>query len=138
LHVVEAPDGLSLCVMNTGPEHNEFVGPFELNVDSADPTAIAQWWADRTGGTVNTREGADYVWIEGADGFPFHYWVFGAVPEPKTVKNRVHWDVVLRDATVSDLVDAGATVLREADDDVYWTVMADPEGNEFCAFLPSD
>ena len=57
---------------------------------------------------------------------------FQPVPEPKTVKNRVHWDVTLQEATVADLVAAGATVLREPDDEISWTVLADPEGNEFC------
>jgi hypothetical protein len=35
---------------------------------------------------------------------------------------------------VSKLVAAGATVVREPDDEIRWTIMADPEGNEFCAF----
>ena len=36
----------------------------------------------------------------------------------------------------TDIVDAGATVLREPDDDISWWILADPEGNEFCAFPP--
>jgi hypothetical protein len=35
---------------------------------------------------------------------------------------------------VASLVAAGATVLRPQDDEIEWTVMADPDGNEFCAF----
>jgi hypothetical protein len=35
---------------------------------------------------------------------------------------------------LAPLVEAGATVLREPDDEIYWHVLADPEGNEFCAF----
>ena len=31
---------------------------------------------------------------------------------------------------------AGATVLRAEDDEIRWTVMADPEGNEFCVLGP--
>ncbi len=54
------------------------------------------------------------------------------MPEPKTAKNRIHWDVTVE--SVDDLVGAGATVLRERDDEISWTVCADPEGNEFCAF----
>ena len=83
---------------------------------------------------MGTRPGADFAWVEGAAGFPFMYWVFNPVPEPKTVKNRVHWDVKLADASVDDLVDAGARLLRIRDGDIDWCVMADPEGNEFCAF----
>jgi hypothetical protein len=48
------------------------------------------------------------------------------------VKNRVHWDVTVPE--VAPLVAAGATLLREPDDDIRWFVMSDPEGNEFCAF----
>jgi hypothetical protein len=52
------------------------------------------------------------------------------VPEPRTVKNRVHWDVR---GDVAELERAGARILREMP---RWTVMADPEGNEFCVFPP--
>jgi hypothetical protein len=45
----------------------------------------------------------------------------------------MHWDVTLTDATVDDLVAAGARVLSVLPS---WTVLADPEGNEFCAFNP--
>ena len=62
--------------------------------------------------------------------------VFGDVPEPKTVKNRIHWDVETDD--VQRLLDRGATLLRGPDDDIGWHVLADPEGNEFCAFRPRD
>ena len=66
---------------------------------------------------------------------PFEGFDFAPVPEPKTVKNRVHWDVTLNEGVeVADLEAAGATVLRRPDDEIRWTVMADPEGNEFCVF----
>ena len=39
-----------------------------------------------------------------------------------------------RQAEAIKLLDAGATVLRARDDEIGWTVLADPEGNEFCAF----
>jgi hypothetical protein len=50
------------------------------------------------------------------------------VPEPKTVKNRVHWDVY---GTVEEFLDRGATRLW---DTPGWVTLADPEGNEFCVF----
>jgi hypothetical protein len=55
--------------------------------------------------------------------------------EPKTVKNRVHVDLETddREKETARLLELGAT--RGADHDEYgqsWTVMADPEGNEFC------
>jgi hypothetical protein len=62
-------------------------------------------------------------------------WVFARVPEPKVAKNRIHLDLMAPDpeAEAARLVGLGAT--READKEEYgylWTVMADPEGNEFC------
>jgi len=54
--------------------------------------------------------------------------------ESKTVKNRMHWDVTLVDAGLEDLTAAGASVLRPQDGSIGWTVLADPEGSEFCAF----
>ena len=50
------------------------------------------------------------------------------------MKNRMHWDVSLADASVADLVGLGCTVVRARDSEISWTVLADPEGNEFCAF----
>ncbi|MDV9201856.1 VOC family protein [Streptomyces sp. Wh19] len=63
--------------------------------------------------------------------------LFQRVPEAKTVKNRLHLDVHAgperREAEVERLVGLGATVLREvAEQGGAWTVLSDPEGNEFC------
>lgn len=63
--------------------------------------------------------------------------LFQRVPEAKTVKNRLHMDLHpepgTRDTEVSRLEGLGATVLRQvAEQGTAWTVMADPEGNEFC------
>ncbi len=55
---------------------------------------------------------------------------FAPVPEPRTQPNRVHWDVV---GLVDDLLARRATYLWEQPS---WTVLADPEGNEFCVFPP--
>jgi hypothetical protein len=132
--IVDDPDGVPVCVFGPHPAAPTALGPFELVVDAIDPAVIAAWWADRTGGTVRRRDGSAYVWIENAAGFPFMFWVFQQVPEPKTVKNRVHWDVTLVDASVESLVAAGAVLLRPADDEIEWSILADPEGNEFCAF----
>jgi Glyoxalase-like domain len=63
--------------------------------------------------------------------------LFQQVPEPKTVKNRLHLDLHAgperRDAEVTRLHDLGATVLREVKEPgTEHVVMSDPEGNEFC------
>jgi len=135
--VVDDPDGVAVCVFGPHPAAPTALGPFELVVDAADPSAIAAWWAERTGGTVGRRDGAPYVWIENAAGFPFMFWVFQDVPESKTVKNRVHWDVTLVDSTVEGLVAAGASLLRAARRRGQVVGDGGPEGNEFCAFSTS-
>jgi predicted enzyme related to lactoylglutathione lyase len=61
--------------------------------------------------------------------------LFQKVPEPKTAKNRVHLDFRAEDMAdeVTRLVGLGATVIAERSlGDFAWTVLADPEGNEFC------
>ena len=136
-HVLADPDGVPLCVMGPHPDHPDApFGPFELVVDSGDPSAQAQWWADRTGGAVHHDPGVPWAWVTGGAGFPLLFWVFTPVPEPKTVKNRVHWDVTLADAGVDELVRTGSTMLRSPGGTRDWWVLADPEGNEFCAFEP--
>lgn len=62
--------------------------------------------------------------------------LFQAVPEAKTVKNRIHLDLMVgpeaRAAEVERLVGLGATVVNEFDSpEGRWTTLADPEGNEF-------
>jgi hypothetical protein len=106
----------------------------DLEIDSVDHVAISQWWADLMGGELTHREDG-YSHIDDVPGSPFESFDFVPVPEPKTVKNRVHWDVALvGGASVDDVVAAGATILLPPDDSRAWTVMADPEGNEFCLF----
>ncbi|MEO7943777.1 MAG: VOC family protein [Marmoricola sp.] len=100
---------------------------YELTVDSVAAEAQARWWADAFGVAPENDEKA-YWSVAGVPGMPFESIVFDPVPEPKTVKNRIHWDVY---GDVATLEAAGATVVAELP---RWTVMADPEGNEFCVF----
>jgi hypothetical protein len=100
---------------------------YELTVDTRDPEAQALWWAG-VFGQEPTDSGKAYWTVQDVPGMPFESIIFDPVPEPKTVKNRIHWDVY---GDVGDLVAKGATVLAELP---RWTVLADPEGNEFCVF----
>ncbi len=102
-----------------------------LVVDSADPAAQAQWWAQVYGAAV-VHDPRGHSTVEKVPGMPILTMDFVPVPEPKTVKNRIHWDVTVAD--VQPLIDAGATLLRPRDEEIRWHVLADPEGNEFCAF----
>lgn len=63
------------------------------------------------------------------DGVPV--WL-NEVAEPKTAKTKVHLDII--GVSVAQLLAAGATVLRVPGEDTPWTVMFDPDGNEFCVF----
>ena len=102
-----------------------------LVIDSADPAKIATWWADVYEAPVEVNS-EGWATIEKIVGMPISTMDFVKVPEPKTVKNRIHWDV--RVADLQPLLDAGATLLRAKDGEIGWHVLADPEGNEFCAF----
>jgi len=140
--VVEPRHGARSWTVLADPEGGEFCAflrpdlPAErlhgLVVDSADPQAQARWWAGVYGVGVTDNDG--WSTLEGVPGMPIATMDFVPVPEPKTVKNRIHWDVTV--PGVTPLVEAGATVLREPDADISWHVLADPEGNEFCAFTP--
>ncbi|MDH2412619.1 VOC family protein [Nocardioides sp. CER19] len=127
--VLRDPEGGELCVFER--EEVPAYRLYELAVDAQDAERIATWWGDVLG--VPAQHGPEWSWIEGVPGAPFESIVFAPVPEPKTAKNRIHWDVTVGDLAL--LTSDGATVLRPQDDEISWTVMADPEGNEFCAWV---
>jgi len=106
---------------------------YELVLDAADPFRLGRWWADVLGaGTVEEDADSFALQIPGA---PFEWFVVGIGTDPRRFKNRVHMDVAVEpDGGVASLVTAGATVLREPGHETPWTVLADPEGNVFCAF----
>ena len=135
--VMSDPDGNDLCAFVREPAGVPAYMVYELVVDSADSDAITQWWADVFGVEVHGRD-KPWRWLEGVPGMPFEAWVFGDVPEPKTVKNRMHWDVY---GDVDDFLARGATHLWTIPGrtrPVAWTTLADPEGNEFCVFPHTD
>jgi Glyoxalase-like domain len=130
--VLADPEGGEVCAFVREPAKLPAYRLYEVVVDAEDHQAISRWWADRFGvEAMQGREGG-FSWIEGAPGMPWEL-VFQAVPEPKTVKNRIHWD--LR-AVTEDFVAAGAHLQRRHDHEIGWDVLTDPEGNEFCVFAP--
>jgi len=102
-----------------------------LVVDSVDPATQARWWGMVYG--VDVTDNGDWFTLADVPGMPIQTMDFVPVPEPKAVKNRVHWDVTV--PSMAALISAGATLLRGPDDKIRWSVLADPEGNEFCAFV---
>jgi predicted enzyme related to lactoylglutathione lyase len=105
--------------------------------DAGDPFTLAQFWSGVVGHPVHPGcgPGDEEVVIEPPNG-PRLF--FQAVPESKTVKNRVH--VCLRagdrsrDEEVERLLALGATVFADhrKSPETGWVVLGDPEGNEFC------
>jgi hypothetical protein len=104
-------------------------------IDAADPRAQVAWWAQ----VLDDFEPAgdddeDEAELRGPAGRSL---IFLRVPEPKTVKNRMH--VCLRpvdrsrDEEVERLLSLGATLVNDLrTGDTGWAVLADLEGNEFC------
>jgi predicted enzyme related to lactoylglutathione lyase len=108
-----------------------------IAIDCDDVLRMAAFWSAVLGRPVDKGSSEFFASIGGADaGRQEPAWYFNQVPEPKRAKNRVHLDLVNPDpAAVSELVELGATVVGEQQvpgGSHHWTVMQDPEGNEFC------
>jgi catechol 2,3-dioxygenase-like lactoylglutathione lyase family enzyme len=107
---------------------------FNVTFDCADPRRVAAFWAGATGYEV-AEERPDFVRLRATDPRGVRHLLFFQVPEPKAGKNRVHVDLATRDpaAEVDRLVALGATKgEHRSGNGTSWTVMRDPEGNEFC------
>ena len=138
--------------------------PIQIDIDCADPEALATFWAEvlayevapppeghetwASASAADAREPGE-MWCVAFD--PEHRGprlLFHRVPEPKTVKNRLHLDVwvaprggdadenwPLVNAEVERLVRLGGKMIKRAGDEEggqCFVVMGDPEGNEFC------
>jgi predicted enzyme related to lactoylglutathione lyase len=102
----------------------------DIIIDCADPSRLASFWADILGRQIAGNKGP-YVWLErspGAIGVGFQQ-----VTEPKANKNRVHFDVAVRDLVgATARIEALGGRLVPGYESGGFLVMADPEGNEFC------
>ena len=122
-------EGGELCAFVREPGALPDYRLYEVVVDAAEPFLIGSWWADRYATEVHLDHDEGFSWIK-PPSMPWEM-IFTPVPEPKTAKNRLHWDVR---GEVDELIAAGATLLRARDEEIGWNVLADPEGNEFCVF----
>lgn len=119
--------------------------PVQIAIDCSDPAQLADFWASVLDLDV-VRVTADGERAFLSDPQEAIRLLLHRVPEPKTVKNRLHLDVYVSpsgappaeakpivDAEAERLCAMGATELRafEKPND-YFIVMSDPEGNEFC------
>ncbi len=84
--------------------------------------------------TTEARRFPGFVWLEPpAEGAPAM--AFQQVPDPTPGRNRVHLDFAAedRDATIARVLDLGGSRVEDHEiQGFHWTVLADPEGNEFC------
>jgi len=105
-----------------------------VTIDCVDPGQLARFWAEAAGYEVGWQRDNEFVILGPTAGEGVSIGL-QRVDEPRTGKNRVHVDWSTDDlpAEVIRLVGLGATVLRETSTPgLTWTVLADPEGNEFC------
>ena len=108
---------------------------FGVAIDCADALTLARFWADVLGRQVAEDSTAEHAVLlaDGTDsGWPLV--TFNVVPEPKSVKNRLHLDLISDtfDAETGRLLSLGARRLRDVQTDkARWTTFADIEGNEF-------
>ncbi|MEV5715989.1 VOC family protein [Amycolatopsis mediterranei] len=107
-----------------------------VSVDCADPYQLCRFWSEVTGKPIPEEDqpGNDEVGFQLNDDTAL---LFLRVPEPKTVKNRLHLCLqpdIPRDEEVSRLLGLGASLVNDLrnPDGTGWAVLADPEGNEFC------
>jgi predicted enzyme related to lactoylglutathione lyase len=109
-----------------------------ITVDCTDAHRLARFWADVLGWNVYFDDDPEVLV---APEFPPRTWptmLFIPVPEPRTVKNRLHVDLEPNDRTRDDEVDRlvalGATIVEDhrTDGGLGWVWLADPEGNDFC------
>lgn len=133
----------------------------QVAIDCADPHALVRFWAGAFGYDIEDHHDiveqvvaagyateADYVEIDGRKAFAtaaacrhpsgtLPRLLFQQVPEPKTVKDRIHLDVHVAaadlEATTERILALGATKLWDGRQGPNtWVTYADPEGNEFC------
>ena len=117
-----------------------------VTFDCADALTVGRFWSAALGRPLDPNASSDHASIGFTgrrdtvgwapverDNDPT--WMFAKVREPKTAKNRMHLDVMSPDpeAEVAHLIELGAARVADMNEYGYkWTVMADPEGNEFC------
>ena len=117
-----------------------------LVVDAAEPGRLARFWAGALGWEVASEEPDEVDVCPPGFSYPDPSalpLVFVPVPEPKNGKNRVHLDLATESARhqvaeVERLLALGAVPADIGQGDVPWTVLADPEGNEFCVLEPRE
>jgi predicted enzyme related to lactoylglutathione lyase len=110
-------------------------------IDTYDLPRLARFWTQALGWRVLSERDVEIV--IGPDVTAPVGICFMPVTGVKTVKNRVHLDLTTsaadRDAEIGRLLALGASRVDIGQTgQESWTVLADPEGNEFCVVRPKD
>ena len=102
-------------------------------IDCNDLDVMVEFWTKALGLEAKARY-PSYVWLSPlSDGGPSL--AFQLVPESKTIKNRLHLDLTAdnREEYIAYVESLGASRLADHESGgTNWTIVADPEGNEFC------
>jgi predicted enzyme related to lactoylglutathione lyase len=105
-----------------------------ITVDCANPARLAEFWAAALDYKLQEADDEGALIVDSRH--QGTRMLFLKVPEGKAVKNRVHLDLGptdTHDAEVDRLLKLGARVFKSfRENNSGWTVMQDPEGNEFC------
>jgi predicted enzyme related to lactoylglutathione lyase len=138
--VLADPDGNEFCVLEPRAVYQDTGPVAAVVVDCADPRLMAGFWGEATDWTVH-RATDRFASLRSAHGVG-PYLEFVPTSDAKTVWNRVHLD--LRPyrgddhaAEAARLRALGATDVDLRGEEIPWTVLADPEGNEFCLLTPA-
>jgi hypothetical protein len=102
-----------------------------VTFDCQDALLLAQFWADALGASADEESTPEKAYVEAPGWGGPNMW-FNRVPEPKTAKNRLHFDLRAPGGIseeVARLQALGASVQHAGE---VLVVMQDPEGNEFC------
>lgn len=137
--VLADPEGNVFCVLEPRPIYQDTGPVAAVVVHCADPRAMAEFWGEATDWAVH-EVADDHATLRSAQGVG-PYLEFVRTPDAGTVRTRVHLDLrpypgddqLAEEARLRAL---GATDADVGQGDVPWTVLADPEGNEFCVLTP--
>ncbi|WP_018686252.1 VOC family protein [Actinokineospora enzanensis] len=137
--VLADPEGNEFCALDPRPEYADTGAIAAIILNALDPGPLANFWAAATDWPI-VRDEPAFASLRSLTGRG--PWLeFLRVPALPPGKNRVHLDLAPRPgesqtAAVSRLLALGASHVDIEQGDAPWTVLADPEGNEFCVLTP--
>jgi predicted enzyme related to lactoylglutathione lyase len=137
--VLADPEGNECCVLEPRPVYRDTGPVAAIVIDTAVPAGVADFWTVASGWQLQ-HDGNGVVSLRSPHGAgPFLEFLPSS--DPKLAKNRVHLDVAPHkgedhSAAVESLLRSGAVRADVGQGTVSWTVLADPEGNEFCVLSP--